>query len=111
MKRRGWSGVRSRSRGNAALGPTPFMHRPPARDNPQVPLTHRYLNATLGSRIPNSYFIMQSMSLVALSELIGAAVRDSSGSVKGRVREVAVAPQDHSTRVAYLIVRTSDGER
>jgi sporulation protein YlmC with PRC-barrel domain len=51
------------------------------------------------------------MSLVALSELIGAAVRDPSGAVKGRVREVAVAPQDHSTRVAYLIVRTPEGER
>ena len=51
------------------------------------------------------------MSLVALSELLGASVRDASGAVKGRVREVAVAPQDHSTRVAYLIVRTADGER
>src|SRR5262245_49249783 len=51
------------------------------------------------------------MSVVALSELLGAAVRDSSGSVRGRVREIAVAPQDHPTRVAYLIVKTSDGER
>src|SRR3954471_16107383 len=51
------------------------------------------------------------MSLVALSELLGATVRDANGSVRGRVRELAVAPQDHPTRVAYLIVRTSDGER
>ena len=51
------------------------------------------------------------MSLVALSELLGATVRDASGTVRGRVREVAVAPQDHPTRVAYLIVRTADGER
>ncbi len=51
------------------------------------------------------------MSLVALSELLGASVRDASGAVRGRVREVAVAPQDHATRVAYLIVRTADGER
>ena len=51
------------------------------------------------------------MSLVALSELLGAAVRDASGTVRGRVREIAVAPQDHPTRIAYLIVRTSDGER
>jgi len=34
------------------------------------------------------------MSLVALSELLGATVRDVSGTVRGRVREVAVAPQD-----------------
>src|ERR1700682_3995116 len=51
------------------------------------------------------------MSLVALSELLGAAVRDPSGAVRGRVREVAIAPQDHSTRVAFLIVRTPGGER
>src|SRR5256712_12771803 len=51
------------------------------------------------------------MSLVALSELLGATVRDASGTVRGRVREIAVAPQDHPTRIAYLIVKTSDGER
>ena len=51
------------------------------------------------------------MSVVALSELLGAAVRDPSGAVRGRVREVAIAPQDHPTRVAYLIVKTSAGER
>ena len=51
------------------------------------------------------------MSLVALSELLGAPVRDASGTVRGRVREVAVAPQDHPTRIAFLIVHTSEGER
>jgi magnesium transporter len=51
------------------------------------------------------------MSLVALSELLGATVRDASGTVRGRVREIAVAPQDHPTRIAYLIVRTAAGER
>src|SRR5690349_3190573 len=51
------------------------------------------------------------MSIVALSEILGAAVRDASGAVRGRVREIAVAPQDHPTRIAYLVVRTTDGER
>jgi len=51
------------------------------------------------------------MSIVALSEMLGAAVRDSTGSVRGRVREIAVAPQDHPTRVAFLVVRTPDGDR
>lgn len=51
------------------------------------------------------------MSIVALSELLGASVRDVSGTVRGRVREAAVVPQDHPTRVAYLIVRTAEGER
>jgi flagellar motility protein MotE (MotC chaperone)/sporulation protein YlmC with PRC-barrel domain len=51
------------------------------------------------------------MSIVALSELLGASVRDATGAVRGRVREIAVAPQDHPTRIAYLIVKTNDGER
>jgi CBS domain-containing protein len=51
------------------------------------------------------------MSLVALSELLGASVRDATGTVRGRVREIAIAPQDHPTRVAYLVVKTSGGER
>jgi sporulation protein YlmC with PRC-barrel domain len=51
------------------------------------------------------------MSLVALSELLGAPVRGATGAVLGRVREIAIAPQDHPTRIAYLIVKTADGER
>ena len=51
------------------------------------------------------------MSVVALSELLGATVRDATGAVQGRVREVAVTPQDHPTRIAFLIVRTAFGER
>jgi len=51
------------------------------------------------------------MSLVALSELLGATVRDATGTVRGRVREVAVTPQDHPTRIAYLIVKVGDTER
>jgi magnesium transporter len=50
------------------------------------------------------------MSVVALSELLGATVRDANGIVRGRVREIAVAPQDHPTRVAFLIVRADDHE-
>jgi magnesium transporter len=51
------------------------------------------------------------MSVVALSELLGASVRDATGTVRGRVREIAITPQDHPTRIAYLIVKTADGER
>jgi magnesium transporter len=51
------------------------------------------------------------VSLIALSELLGASVRDPAGAVRGRVREIAVAPEEHGTRVVYLIVKTSDGER
>ena len=51
------------------------------------------------------------MSIVALSEMLGASVRDASGTVRGRVREIAVAPQDHPTRIAFFIVKTPEGER
>src|SRR3954471_23719839 len=51
------------------------------------------------------------MSVLALSELLGASVRDASGAVRGRVREIAIAPQDHPTRIAFLIVKTPSGER
>ncbi len=32
--------------GSPALGPTPYMHRESARDNPSAPLTHHYLDST-----------------------------------------------------------------
>jgi hypothetical protein len=32
--------------GGPAFGPTPFMHRPSAADNPQAPLSHHYLDST-----------------------------------------------------------------
>jgi magnesium transporter len=51
------------------------------------------------------------MSIVALSELLGASVRDATGAVRGRVREAAVVPQDHPSRIAYLIVSIAEGER
>jgi CBS domain-containing protein/sporulation protein YlmC with PRC-barrel domain len=46
---------------------------------------------------------------IALSELLGALVRDPSGAVAGRVREVAIAPQEDGTRVTALVVRTRAG--
>jgi hypothetical protein len=39
------------------------------------------------------------MSVLALSELLGKAVRDPGGAVCGRVREIAIAPQEHPTSV------------
>jgi hypothetical protein len=32
--------------GSPALGPIPFMHRESARDNPEVPLTHHFMDST-----------------------------------------------------------------
>jgi len=51
------------------------------------------------------------MRTIALSELLGLAVYDSTGAAKGRVREVALTPQEDRTRISLLIVKTSSGNR
>ena len=51
------------------------------------------------------------MSTIALSELLGTLVYDSSGITQGRVREVALAPQEDRTKIALFIVKTSSGNR
>jgi magnesium transporter len=51
------------------------------------------------------------MSTIALSELLGSPVYDSSGAAKGKVREVALVPQEDRTKIALLIVKTSAGNR
>ena len=51
------------------------------------------------------------MPTFALTELLGALVFDSAGSRCGRVREVALVPQEDRARVATLIVKTGDGSR
>src|SRR5450755_469120 len=51
------------------------------------------------------------MATVSLSELLGSTVYDASGAASGRVREVALAPQEDRTRVALLIVKTKAGNR
>ena len=51
------------------------------------------------------------MSTVALTELLGQPVFDPTGGQCGRVRELAVAPQEDRARVAVLIVRTKSGDR
>ncbi len=50
------------------------------------------------------------MTTLALSELLGATVYDPSGAA-GRVREVALAPQEDRSRIASLIVKTKAGNR
>jgi len=51
------------------------------------------------------------MPTFALTELLGATVFDRTGSRCGRVREVALVPQEDRARVAMLIVKTSSGSR
>ena len=51
------------------------------------------------------------MATVSLSELLGSTVYDASGAASGRVREVALVPQEDRSRVALLIVKTPAGNR
>src|SRR5438552_3554822 len=51
------------------------------------------------------------MANLALSELLGARVIDVTGAVGGRVRELALFPQEDPTQVAAFIVRTPQGDR
>jgi magnesium transporter len=51
------------------------------------------------------------MTMLALTELLGLPVFDSSGSQAGRVRELALAPQEDRAHICTLIVRTKLGDR
>src|SRR5512142_719290 len=51
------------------------------------------------------------MSSLALTELLGAPVFDARGVHAGRVREVALCPQEDPARICALVVRTKQGDR
>lgn len=51
------------------------------------------------------------MTTLALTELLGATVYDPTGAASGRVREVALAPQEDRDHIASLIVKTKSGNR
>jgi magnesium transporter len=51
------------------------------------------------------------MAMLALTELLGEPVFDLGGSRCGRVRELALAPQEDHARIAWIIVRTKTGDR
>ncbi len=51
------------------------------------------------------------MGTVALTELLGTPVFDSAGAQAGRVREVALTPQEDRSRVSTFIVKTKQGNR
>src|SRR5260370_20945823 len=48
---------------------------------------------------------------IALSSILGAPVYDVSGALAGRVREVAISPQDDPGRISDLVVKTPAGDR
>jgi hypothetical protein len=56
-------------------------------------------------------YSLRAMSSLALTELLGLPVFEPSGGQCGRVRELAVAPQEDRARIAVMIVRTKSGDR
>jgi magnesium transporter len=55
--------------------------------------------------------MLKLMASLALSELLGASVIDATGAVAGRVKELAIAPQEDTARIAGVVVRTREGDR
>lgn len=51
------------------------------------------------------------ITTLALSRLLGSRVADASGRFIGRVREVALRPQEDPNRISGLVVKTREGER
>src|SRR5499433_1356789 len=51
------------------------------------------------------------MSTLTLTELLGAPVVDSTGAQAGRVRELALTPQEDRQRISMVIVKTASGSR
>src|SRR5207247_7228048 len=57
------------------------------------------------------FSILREVAMLALTELLGEPVFDLGGSRCGRVRELALAPQEDHARIAMVIVRTKTGGR
>jgi len=55
--------------------------------------------------------MLRPMPTLALTELLGSPVMDTTGSRTGRVRELAIIPQEDRSRIAVLIVKTKEGNR
>jgi len=51
------------------------------------------------------------MQVLALSEILGQPVYDAAGAKVGRVREVALVPQEDPNGVAAFVVKTRQGDR
>ena len=66
---------------------------------------------TVLASCPAVGYALSAMSTLALTELLGLPVFEPTGAQCGRVRELAVAPQEDRARVAVMIVRTKSGDR
>lgn len=60
--------------------------------------------------LPSRLSILEAMTMLALTELLGLPVFDPAGPC-GRVRELAIAPAEDRARIAVLIVRAKKIDR
>src|SRR5579883_897492 len=51
------------------------------------------------------------MRMFPLPRLLGKYLADASGAVAGKVREVALCPQDDRQKICYFILKTHSGDR
>jgi magnesium transporter len=74
----------------------------------------RQISRGVGKTLLDSCSLVEysrNMATLALTELLGAPVFDTAGSRCGKVRELALIPQEDRARVALLIVKTDSGNR
>ncbi len=51
------------------------------------------------------------ISVIALSQLLGAPIRDSEGGFVGRVSDLAIVPEEHPVQIAYVVARVGREDR
>ena len=51
------------------------------------------------------------ISVIALSEILGASIRDAEGRFVGRLDDLALAPEEHPTRIGYVVARVGREHR
>ena len=81
--------------------------RSTSSSNPDYPITLTIIHLASAHGLKYSLHV----ATVSLSELLGLTVYDASGAASGRVREVAVTPQEDHCRVSLVIVKTPSGNR
>src|SRR5205085_8049614 len=89
--------------------PRPFT-RSPDHPIPSVPPWLARLCARYVTRDARREYAAP-MSTVALSQLVGSRVFDAAGATLGRVRGVAVNPQEDPTCISGFLIRTASGDR
>src|SRR4051794_41146542 len=85
----------------------------------QAPIVSYWITSRATCNFPHRNFSSKGyaakrelfMANYPLSDLIGATVYDSTGAQAGRVRELAIVPQQDTSKIAALVLKTRAGTR